>query len=86
MSPATLVYVSSAPQGLPDFFPQDLGAVRPDIEDLELDYDSGTRSFESLLHWLKAIHRKEKWSEACTNLGSPARADMKPSSLGSVER
>jgi len=40
---ATIVYVSSAPQGLPTIFRQDLGAVRPDIEDLELYYDSNTQ-------------------------------------------
>jgi hypothetical protein len=40
---ATIVYVSNAPQGLPTIFPQDLGAVRPDIEDLEFHYDSNTQ-------------------------------------------
>jgi hypothetical protein len=42
MRPAKLVYISSAPQGLPAFFPQDLGAVRTDIADLGVDYDSET--------------------------------------------
>ena len=85
MSPATLVYVSSAPQGLPDFFPQDSAQYDRDIEDLELDDDSGTKELRTAITLAESNDRKEKWSEACTNL-IPARADMKPSSLGSVER
>ena len=40
MGLAKLDYSCSAPQGLPDTFPLKLGAVKPDIADLDLIYDS----------------------------------------------